>query len=93
MKIEISGIVWYRREDWDGMRAICLDLWQFKDYDDWLRRAEKAFDAAGKSGARVMKAYLDAVTFKAWCIGNNVQPNGKARTAYANELAHKSAHH
>jgi hypothetical protein len=90
MDIRIHHLIWIEREEWDAMRAMCVDLWtDFRDYEAWLLAAEKGLKLGDKTGARVVKVNIDAAGFRAFCTRANVPPNSKARSAFAHELANK----
>lgn len=58
------GIAWYRKEDYERVRAISNDAHTFPDtFEDWEKRAEERREEILKLGHVVIKAYIDPDTF------------------------------
>lgn len=84
------GIAWYRREDYDRVRAISDDAHTFPDtFDDWEKRAEEGRKEMLKHGYVVIKAYIDPDTFPAWCRAHGHKVDSKARMAFASAESHR----
>ncbi len=86
----IQAMVWYKKEDWDGLMKLFPDSHLLpKTYDDWLVRAEEMQKKVEKAGDIVIKVFIDPVNFPAWCKERGKQPDMEARTQLAIEVASK----
>ena len=87
-QVDIVGIGWYRRGDWDALRALFVDRHVLPaTYDDWLARAEALERQLEASGKRVVRAEIRPRTFGDWCQRTGRAPDAAARTAWGNEIA------
>ena len=94
LRVSITGIAWYRREDYDRIRTICADGDGFSpSYDDWLKAAEGLADRMKRAGSAFQKVYIDPDTFPAWCTSRGMNIDSKARIRFANEfVARRDSH-
>ncbi|HWL51317.1 MAG TPA: hypothetical protein VNQ90_02720 [Chthoniobacteraceae bacterium] len=93
MKIQVVGMAWYRREDYDSIRQIMDDGKALPPvYDDWLAAAERGFKKLTGDGLRIVRAEIDPATFPAWCATNGHKVNSDGRKAFANLRAFESVH-
>ena len=90
MHVSIVGVCWYRRKDYDRLKAM------FKDgdilphtYDDWHRKVMELHDQLLADGYTVEKAYIDVETFPGWCLTRGMEMDANARTAYGVQYAAK----
>lgn len=89
-KISIIGMSWYYREDFENIKKIFIDGDNIgKNYDDWLRRAEKGYNHLVSSGHIVEKVYINSRTFPKWCEENHLELNSRARLKFGNEIVYK----
>jgi hypothetical protein len=88
MHVSMTGIAWYRAEDYARLRALFKDGEKLPDtYEAWLTAAQQLYDKLTAQGHAVVKAEIDPVTFAAWCRTRGMEPDAKARMAYGNECA------
>jgi hypothetical protein len=84
---EIIAMTWYRRDDWEQLRAIFADAHLLPaDHDQWLQRAESQRRMYEEKGVVVEKVHIDPQTFPEWCRKRALKIDAEARTRYANEL-------
>lgn len=84
----IVGIAWYRREDWDALRALFVDADVLPDtWDAWLSRAREIEQQVGRDGRRAVRAEIRPEAFRTWCADNGHALDAKGRMAFANAAA------
>lgn len=80
------GLAWYRRHQWERLRAASVDVEDLEyAYDEWLRDAEKVFREVEASGVDVRKVDVDVEHLISWCKKRGLELNGAARSTYASE--------
>jgi hypothetical protein len=85
------ALTWYYRGDYKRILEIMTDSDTFPEtYDKWVRTAEAAEKHAKKSGRYVIRAMIDPDAFVSWCRARNMEADGQARTAYANDQASRA---
>lgn len=90
LKISITGMSWYYREDFENIKKILVDGENIGiSYDDWLRRAENGYNHLVSNGQLVEKVYISSIYFPKWCEENNLELNSKARLRFTSEIVHK----
>ena len=88
MPVSVVGIAWYRREDYDHLKAASKDGWKLPDtFDDWLETAQLAYGTLTGQGLTVVRAYIDPDTFPAWCRDHGFEMDTEARMAFGSECA------
>ena len=88
MEVELTGIAWYRREDYDHLKAAFKDGWSLPDtFDSRLEKAELAYDTLTSEGLKVVKALIDPDTFPVWCRDHGFEMDTAARMAFGQECA------
>jgi hypothetical protein len=88
MQIKGVAIPWYRREDFDRVKAMLSDGSKIgATFDGWLASAQKVYEKLTDDGHVVVKAYIDPEAFPKWCAAHGKELNAAGRTAYANECA------
>jgi hypothetical protein len=88
MQVSVTGIGWYRREDYDRLKAMFKDGSKLPDtFDSWLQSAQNLYDKLTGQGHVVVKADIDPDTFPEWCRTRGMEMDAKARMAYGNECA------
>jgi hypothetical protein len=92
MQVAVIGMVWYRNEDWEELRALFTDTERLHvTYDAWKEAAERGERRLIQQGHRVIRAEIHPREFAAWCAEKRVEANAVARNAFANEVAYASA--
>jgi hypothetical protein len=90
--VRIVGMVWYRPETFDVLRAMFEDGDKLpRTYEDWLHKAELGRKQLEASGVKVVCVDLDPEVFRTWCADRGLNIDGAARTEYANSVAYKVA--
>ena len=87
MPVEVIGFAWYRREDYDRLKAMFKDGEKLPDtYEDWLAKAQNTvLNLADRF--LIEKSYIDPETFPMWCAKRGLQMDAIARTRYSAEVA------
>lgn len=84
----LTGIVWYRREDYDRLKALFPDGSKLPDtFEEWLAKAQEVLATLVAADVCVEKAYIDPETFPDWCRTHRHKMDERGRTAYATEFA------
>jgi len=79
---------WYRREEWERLRAVAADPEDLEDtYDKWLRNAQRLMVQMGGKGIRLVKVDVGADELCAWCRQQSVPVDSAARAGFASEKA------
>lgn len=87
-RVAAVGVAWYRREDYDRLKAMFSDGIKLADtFDEWLATAQSLCDKLISEGHVVEKAYIDPEAFPQWCRANGKVLDSTGRMAYANECA------
>jgi hypothetical protein len=90
--IKIAGISWYTAENYAAAREIMADKHVLAPiYEDWRKKAEASVQKWEASGFRVVRVYIKAEEFRAWCLARDLDIDAKARIRFANEAAFTSA--
>lgn len=94
MQDTITGIAWYRRQDYQRLKQMFTDGEKLPDtYGQWLVSAQRIYDTLKLSGQTVEKVLIDPEEFPKWCKANKQKLDTLGRTTYAGESArarHKS---
>lgn len=90
--VQAIGIPWYKEADYDRLKALFVDGNKFPPtFLMWQDKAEQNRKRQTRSGATVVKAYIDPDTFPAWCSARGLSLDSKGRTAFANAEAFRVA--
>jgi hypothetical protein len=88
MRISVTGIAWYKREDYERLRALFMDGDKLPStYDQWLNKAEDIVNQFRSNGQAFQKVYIDPNTFADWCSARGLDIDAKARMRFSNEGA------
>ena len=88
----ITGIAWYRQEQWSRWKEISLDRNEMcGSYDEWLEGAEKGIKDFTKDGLEVHKVDIDVEEFLKWATKEKIAITGHARSDFANLKLGKEA--
>ena len=83
--IKYVGMTWYRREDYEKLRAIFTDANVLPStFNKWLQLAEKGFSDLTMKGVTVEKVYIDLDSFPTWCRARGLNVDAKARVEFSN---------
>lgn len=86
MQVRVTGLVWYRREDYARVLQVMADSDQLPPtWDKWFYAAEKGRRHLEKTGIVVERVYLDPDEFARWCEAGGLDVDAKARTRFAAE--------
>lgn len=90
MQVRVVGIPWYARKDYARVFAVMDDIHLLPDtWEEWFKAAKNLRDGLRKEGVIVEQVHLDPDSFAAWCAARRLNVDAKARTAFANEEAHR----
>lgn len=88
MQVQITGVFWMARSDWDVLLPLFTDRANFPEtYEQWRRRAESALQEMARGGINAVKVRAEPDEFLRWCRVKGLDINSHARTAYASEQA------
>jgi hypothetical protein len=91
LQIQVVGMVWYKRENYDCLKTIFEDGDVLHDtYDEWLKAAETGRLSMESKGTRVVCVDIDPIEFPEWCRKNSMKLNAAGRNHYANLEAYKA---
>ncbi len=81
--MEILGIGWYRKEQWEHLRSIAPDRDRLEaTWEEWAEVAEKKMIELMKAGHQVQKVPVDVAEFELWCRAKKRLCDGAARSEY-----------
>jgi hypothetical protein len=84
----LVGLPWYHLEAYDAARALMEDGGSMPEtFDQWQAAQIPMETEAQARGTAVMRVYIEAKTFRAWCEAHDTKPNAAGRLAYATEVA------
>ena len=83
--LHVSGLPWFRREDWPRWRAIDATLPQ--DYDQWLSCYEEVLLNFERIGGRFAEVIMDPDVFLAWVSAMGITADRRAMSRYADMRA------
>ena len=87
-----TGMSWYTEGDYSRVREMMADGAGLPaTYAHWLQAAMQGEQKLQRAGHVVVRAGICPDEFVAWCTSRNMQPDGKARTAFAAEFARHAA--
>ena len=90
MSVQVVGIAWYRREDYDRLMSMFSDAGDLPaTFDKWRAKADKAHRVLTRQGLIVAKALVDPETFPDWCRARGMEMDKHARMKYGMEWASK----
>jgi hypothetical protein len=83
----LTGIGWYRPEQWPRLREISMDADTLEEtHAKWLEFASKAFKNLGALGDSVVKVDIDVEEILRWCQQKGLPVDAKARASF---IVHK----
>ena len=79
----VSGIAWYRREQWSRLREVSADRDRLEDsYDNWLEIAQKAILDTTHTALSPRRVDIDVEDLVAWCRAAGRPVDAAARAEY-----------
>lgn len=90
MQVQITGIAWYRKDDYPQILRIMADADVLPpSHRDWQKKAERLESEIAAKGVRVVRAIIDPQTFPGWCAARGLNVDAKARMEFANMEAYR----
>jgi hypothetical protein len=90
----VIGFPWYRREEWDRLRAAAVDPAIFEQsYEQWEASAIVTLRNLRAQGFRVSKVDIALAELQAWCRKHNRPLDGAARGEFATRQLPGIVHH
>ena len=79
----ITGIAWYRRDQWTCLRQLAPDVDKLEEsYEDWLTGAQKALVQMSVAGVRAQRVDVDLDELARWCLAEGRPLDSAARAAF-----------
>lgn len=64
----VTGIAWYRRDQWTRLRELASDADKLEEsYEDWLAGAQKTLVHMRVAGVRAQRVNIDLDELACWC--------------------------
>ena len=77
----VTGVAWYRREDWSRLREIASDRTKLDDsYEAWLAGAQKTLLELAVAGVTARRVDVEALV--RWCRAEGRPVDSAARAAF-----------
>jgi hypothetical protein len=82
----ITGVAWYRPEQWARLREISEDVENLDDtYEEWRQKAEQALREGIPADVTVEKVDIDVEEVLAWCNVLGLPMNAQSRARYVSD--------
>src|SRR5438445_2593611 len=82
----ITGIAWYRPEQWERLREVSEDAENLDaTYEEWLQTAERVIRDGIPDDVSIEKVDLDVEEVLSWCNARGLAMNAEARSRYVSE--------
>lgn len=82
----ITGIAWYRRDQWAHLRELAADADSLEEeFEDWLVGAQKTIAQMTATGVRLRRVDFDLDDLARWCRHEARPLDSAARAAFAAE--------
>jgi len=79
----VTGVAWYRREDWSRLREIASDRTNLDDsYEAWLAGAQKTLPDLAVAGVAARRVSVDIEALVRWCRAEGRPVDSAARAAF-----------
>ncbi len=79
----VTGVAWYRREDWSRLREIASDRTNLDDsYEAWLAGAQKTLLGLAVAGVAARRVSVDIEALVRWCRAEGRPVDSAARAAF-----------
>jgi len=82
----VTGVAWYRPEQWERLREVSEDVDNLEEtYDAWLKTAERLIRDGIPSDVRVERINVDVEEVLAWCNVLGLPMNASSRSRFVSE--------
>src|SRR6266478_5048125 len=82
----VTGVAWYRPEQWERLREVSEDVDNLEEtYDAWLKTAERLIRDGIPSDVRVERINVDVEEVLAWCNMRGLPMNASSRSRFVSE--------
>ena len=82
----VTGVAWYRREQWERLREVSEDVDNLDEtYDAWLETAERMIRDGIPADVHVEKVDIDVEEVLAWCNVKGLPMNASSRSQFVSE--------
>src|SRR6266567_1153697 len=82
----VTGIAWYRSEQWERLREVSEDAENLEEtYEAWLQTAERIIREGIPADQTIEKVDLDVEEVLAWCNARGLAINAETRSRYVSE--------
>ena len=82
----VSGVAWYRPEQWQRLREVSEDVDNLEEtYDAWLKTAERLIRDGIPADVVVEKIDIDVEEVLAWCNVRGLPMNTASRAQFVSE--------
>ena len=79
----VTGVAWYRREDWSRLREIASDRTKLDEtYEAWLAGARKTLLELAVAGVAARRVNVDVENLVRWCRAEGRSVDSAARAAF-----------
>lgn len=83
-QVQNFGIAWYIKADYEKLKTIQDDgALMPATFEQWENMANDGRNKLIRDGRIVVKAYIDAEIFPAWCLNRGMKIDANARMAFA----------
>ncbi len=89
-KTIISGVAWYRPEQWVRLRKLSIDRDDLEaTFQEWFQTAEKTFTDLKKLGLNIVRVDIDVEELATWCAAEGLSLDSSARARFVQEKVRK----
>lgn len=82
----VTGVAWYRPEQWARLREVSEDVENLDDtYEAWRQKAEQLLRDGIPADMTVEKIDIDVEEVLAWCNVLGLPMNAQSRSRYVSE--------
>ncbi len=95
MRNVVTGVAWYRREQWMRLREVAADAEELeKTYDDWEAMALDGLRRMHSRGIEPVRVDIDVEELIRWCQAEQRPLDSSARAAFASlKLSRQNERH
>jgi hypothetical protein len=86
----ITGIAWYRADQWEQLRALSADKDKLHDtYEEWLAEATAKVRDLARLGVATQPVHVDVNELALWCKQQGCPLDGAARARFVTDKLQK----